>query len=342
MAKLTNRLSARGVATAKAGMHADGDGLYLVVSASGARRWVFIFFWQGKRTEMGLGSAGQDTGEVSLADARELAGKARQEVRDGINPVTARKAAKVADDAAPSTFGAFAETLVESIEGGFRNAKHRAQWRMTLSVERDEETKQFIDSGYCISLRAKRLDDIDTNDVLAVLDPIWTLKPETASRVRGRIERVLDAAKARGHRKGENPARWRGHLSVLLSARIKLKRGHHAAMPYASVPKFIEQLHTRPSSMAGLALEFAILGASRTGEVIGGLLTEVDRTAKAWTIPGERMKAGRDHRVPLTPRMLEILDTADKVREADNPYLSPAPVFAGHCRKWRCRCCSAE
>ena len=322
MAKLTNRLSTRTVDTAKPGLHADGNGLYLAVSPKGAKRWTLIFQWEKKRAEMSLGAVD----DISLAEARELAGDARRMVREGVNPIEARKP-KADAGAAPAldTFGAFAESLIESLEGGFRNEKHKAQWRMSLSVARDKETGELLVTGYCRKLRNKRLDEIGTDDVLAVLQPIWTAKAETASRLRGRIERVLDAAKARGLRSGENPARWRGHLNALLSKRQKLQRGHHAAMPYADVPAFVTRLHAERQAMAALALEWTILAAARTGETLGARLSEVDRKAKVWTVPAARMKAGREHRVPLTPRMLEILAVADKVREVGNDHLFPGP-----------------
>ncbi len=291
-------------------MHADGEGLYLVVTATGAKRWTFIFFWQGKRTEMGLGS----TGDASLADAREAVGRARRLVRDGINPIKARKAAKIEQEAAAYTFGTFAEEVVDSIESGFRNNIHRAQWRMSLSVQRGDDG-EWLDSGYCLALRDKPLDEIGTDEVLAVLQPIWSNLPETASRVRGRIERILDAARVRGLRSGENPARWKGHLAALLSKRQRLTRGHHRALPFAEVPDLAARLHAHPS-MAALALEWTILAAGRTTEALHARLPEVDRGGRVWVVPAERMKAGREHRAPLTKRMLEIINATAEAREA--------------------------
>lgn len=310
MAKLSNRLSARTVSTAKPGMHADGDGLYLIVTAAGARRWTFIFFWHGKRTEMGLGPLA----DVSLAEARAATATARRLIRDGVNPIEARKAAKVEEEAQEYTFGTFAEEVIDSIEGGFRNSTHRAQWRMSLSVQRGVKS-EWLDTGYCQSLRDKRLDAIGTDEVLAVLRPIWTKLPETASRVRGRVERVLDAARVRGLRGGENPARWKGHLAALLSKRQKLTRGHHKALPYEEVPALVARLRAQPS-MAAMALEWTILAASRTTEALHARLPEIDREARVWVIPPERMKAGREHRAPLTDRMLEIIDATADAREA--------------------------
>ena len=190
---------------------------------------------------------------------------------------------------------------------GFRNDKHTAQWASTLRTD-------------AASLADKGLDEITTEDVLAVLKPIWLTKNETASRVRGRIERVLDAAKARGLRTGENPARWRGHLANLLPKRQKLQRGHHAAMPYRDVPGFLNLLRVS-DGVSARALEFLILSASRSGEVLGAQWPEIDRDGKVWTVPGGRMKAGREHRVPLTNRMLKILDEMELIRSG--PFIFP-------------------
>jgi integrase len=288
------------------GKYADGDGLYLVVSKDGStlrRRWLLYFTWSGKRREMGLGSAR----DVSLAEARQMAEQARRQVREGVDPIKARDAV----DPTVPTFGDFADTLIQSIESGFRNEKHRYQWRQTLT-------------SYAAPIRGKRVDEITTQDVLACLTPIWQTKQETASRLRGRIERVLDAAKAQGLRSGENPARWRGHLANLLPKRQKLQRGHHPAMPFAEVPAFIARLRER-EAVSALALEFTILTAARTGEVFGATWGEIDLEARLWTVPAARMKAGRIHRVPLTDRCMEILDQVAKLRTdpAPSAYLFP-------------------
>jgi integrase len=201
------------------------------------------------------------------------------------------------------TFGAFADQLVPELAKGFRNDKHIAQWSSTLRT-------------YAAPLRSKPIAEITTDDVLAVLQPIWTTKSETASRVRGRIERVLDAARARGLREGENPARWRGHLDHLLPKRKRLTRGHHAALPFQQVPDFVAQLRQR-DAIAARALEFVILTAARSGEVLGARWSEIDRQARIWTVPGERMKAGVEHRVPLVDRALEILDEVEKLRRGE-------------------------
>src|SRR5215207_4880670 len=279
MARQTKRLSARLIATiTKQGRHAAGDGLYLIVDRNGAKRWLFLFRWGRKLKEMGLGGLSGD----SLAEARDAAAEARRVLASGRKPIEARRAAADAQQSA-TTFGAFADALVTELAHGFRNEKHVAQWKMTLTA-------------YAAPLRSKGLDEIGTDDVLGVLAPIWQTKSETASRLRGRIERVLDAARARGLRTGENPARWRGHLDKLLSKRRKLTRGHHAAVPYSDVPAFMADLRKR-EAVAALALEFLILTASRSGEVLGAGSEEVDAAGKVWIVPPERMKGGREHRV---------------------------------------------
>jgi integrase len=285
MVQKINRLSARGLpGITKPGRHADGGNLYLFISPNGGRRWTFLFRWRGKPTEIGLGSAR----DVTLARARELATAARARLAEGLDPRSVRNTA-----ADGKTFGDVADSLFESMESSWRNSKHRQQWQNTL---RDHAN----------ALRAVPVSEITTDDVLAVLQPIWSTKAETASRVRGRIERVLDAAKAKGLRSGENPARWRGHLDQLLPKRKRLARGHHAAMPYTDLAAFVARLRKR-EAMAALALEFAILTAARSGEVLGARREEFDMMAKVWTVPPERMKGGREHRVPLSDRALEIV-----------------------------------
>ncbi|HJW78232.1 MAG: tyrosine-type recombinase/integrase [Microvirga sp.] len=308
MARQVNRLSARTAATlSKPGRHSDGNGLYLVVDPSGAKRWLFLFRWDGKLKEMGLG--GLST--TPLIHARERALEARRVLAGGRNPIDARRAAEAARQSA-ATFGAFADELVKDLSHGFRNEKHKGQWVTTLAT-------------HAAALRDRPLDQISTNDVLGVLAPIWQTKHETAVRLRGRIERVLDAAKAKGLRTGENPARWRGHLDKLLSKRRKLARGHLAALPYPGVPEFVAKLRER-QAVAALALEFCIITASRSGEVFDARWDEIDRKAKVWTVPPERMKGGREHRVPLSERALEILDQVETIRTSD--YVFPGKLRA--------------
>jgi hypothetical protein len=283
------KLTARAAATSKPERYGDGAGLYLVVSGSGARKWVFRFTFAGKVTEMGLGSANG----VTLAQARDKASDARKIVAAGRNPIAARRLALRIQSGKP-TFGAIADALIAAKESEWRNDKHRAQWRMTLTE-------------YAWPLRSQPVDEVDTEAVLAVLKPIWLEKSETASRLRGRIEAVLDAAKAQGHRVGENPAAWRGHLSHLLPKRGKLTRGHHGAMDYRDVPAFIGQLRKR-DALAAMALEFCILTATRSGEALGARWSEIDVAAKVWTMPAVRMKAARAHRIPLSDRPLAILE----------------------------------
>ncbi len=244
---------------------------------------------------MGLGGLSA----VSLSRARELAGEARAEVAAGRNPIESRKAMRRVP-----TFGECADQLIESLRSEWRNAKHKAQWEMTLTE-------------YAKPLRSKPVDEISTEDVLRVLKPIWATKPETASRLRGRIERVLDAAKALGYRSGENPALWRGHLKNLLPRRQKLSRGHHAAMPYAEVPAFCSDLR-QLNSISAQALLFCVLTATRSGEVLGARWSEIDLAKKLWTVPAARMKASREHRVPLAGPCVDILERLRNARRTDD------------------------
>ncbi len=310
MARTLNRLKAKQVEALGPGRHADGGGLYLDRDDQGRSRWLFMWTRNGKRREMGLGPAGPNG--VSLASARSKASAARDTVLRGADPIDERKAA-AAGPARVWTFGDLADDFVAALSPQWRNEKHRAQWRMTLTK-------------YAAPLRALPVESVQTADVLAVLQPVWQLKPETASRLRGRIERVLDAAKARGLRGGENPARWRGHLDHLLPRRQKLTRGHHAAMPYEDVPEFTGQLRER-EAVAALALEFLILTAARSGEVLGARWSEIDLHSKVWTVPAERMKGGRLHRVPLTARAVSILEAAKPLSGGDDAAKSH--VFPG-------------
>lgn len=293
---MAGRLNARRVETlTEPGRHADGGGLYLFLSANGGRRWIFMFKRSGRRTEMGLGSAGPDG--VSLKDARLAAAEARRLLQTGVDPLEARRAAeREAEKAARvvPTFGQYADEYIAAHKGKFRNAKHVAQWEMTLG------------DSYCKPIRRKPIDAITTEDILRVLQPVWQRVPETASRLRGRLENVLAAATAAGLREGANPAQWRGHLQALLPARGRLTRGHHAALAYDALPGFVSALRAR-QGLAGVALEFTILCAARTSEALCARWEEIDLERGVWTIPGPRMKAGRVHRVPLSARAVELL-----------------------------------
>ncbi len=298
MTRQLNRLSARFVATVtEAGRYADGGNLYLAISPNGGRRWVFLYQFQGRQREAGLGSAprpGASSAEfVTLAEARTKRDEMLKHLKAGRDPIEARKATEAVKI---PTFGEFADDLVSSLEGGFRNEKHKYQWKQTLG------------DAYCKAIRSKRVDQITTEDVLAVLKPHWALKQETASRLRGRIEKTLDAAKARGliASPWENPARWRGHLENLLSRRQKLQRGHQPALSYEKVPAFIGRLRER-DAIAARALEFLILTATRSAETRDATWAEIDFETRVWTIEGGRTKTGRPHRVPLPDRALEIV-----------------------------------
>jgi hypothetical protein len=285
-----NLLTARTVDTVKqAGRYSDGNGLYLAVRPGGSKQWMFLYRRGGKLREMGLGSP---TKGVTLAMARNLRDEARTVMARGGDPLEARRQSEQAASGIP-TFGAHALALVERIEGGFSNPKHRQQWKNTLQT-------------YCAPIWNLPIDRVDTAGVLACLTPIWQTKPETASRVRGRIERVLNAAKAERLRAGENPAAWRGRLDATLPKPGKLTRGHDAALAYADLPAFMSDLRAR-SAVAALAVELAVLTATRTSEVLNAQWTEFDLDAGLWTIPAERMKARREHRVALSQRALEIV-----------------------------------
>ncbi|WP_227876549.1 tyrosine-type recombinase/integrase [Sphingomonas paucimobilis] len=279
------------------GMHADGSGLYLRVRPNGTRSWIFVAIVGGRRREMGLGVPM----DVSLAQARELATDVRRAFAQGRDPIAERATAKLKSvpaavsrgEGVSITFWAFADQLIEDIEEGFKNEKHRKQWRSTLKTHA---------KGLC----NRRLDEIVTDDIVAVLKPIWLKLPETASRVRGRIERVLDAAKVAGHRSGDNPARWKGHLELLLPRKPKKSKEHHAALAIKHVPRFMADLRGRPAT-AARALEFTILTAARSGETVGMKWKEIDFDERLWTVPADRMKAGEQHVVPLCEAAIAIL-----------------------------------
>jgi len=281
MGRGTNRLTVTALRSLKEpGFHADGAGLYVRVRETGGRSFVFVSTKGGKRRETIIGPVS----DITLAEARE----ARDRLRRG---EPADPQARVIP-----TFGEWAELWIAANESAWRNEVHRRQWRETFKT-------------HAASLKTLKFEEVDVDAVLKVLRPIWSSHNETASRIRGRIERVLDAAKAKKYivPPWENPARWRGNLEHLLPPRKKLAaRGHQAAMPYEQLPQFIVELRSRPA-LAARALEFCILTASRTGEVLGADWDEVDLSNREWTVPGIRMKMGKPHRVPLTRRAYEIL-----------------------------------
>lgn len=288
-------------AKTKRGLYADGDGLYLQVRGGGARSWIYRFQIAGKRRDMGLGPLDL----ISLAEARDKAFTARRQAYDGQDPIVAKRAAGVAlqlDQARALTFQDAAGKYIEAHRAGWKTKKHASQWTATLT------TYVYPTFG------ALPVAAIDVALVTKVLEPIWSAKPETAGRVRGRIESVLDWATARGYRVGENPARWRGHMDKLLPAQGKVRKvEHHAALPYAEIGAFTAKLQGFDNT-SGSALRFAILTAGRTGEVLGARWNEIDLAAKLWTIPAARMKSGKEHRVPLSPPAVDIVRKQEKTR----------------------------
>lgn len=295
MARHVERLTDRGVKNMKEpGYHTDGASLYLQVSPAQTKSWIFRYTRRGKTREMGLGSYLSH----SLKEARDSAKTQRQILDAGADPIEARDAGaakQVLAAALSVTFSKCAETYIAAHSASWRNPKHAAQWSKTIETYAKPTIGPLPVQG------------VDTALVVRVLEPIWTTKPETASRLRGRIERVLDWAKVRGHRSGENPARWRGHLDKLLPIMKRAGRvKHHPALPYGEIGEFMPKVRAEPGT-AARALEFTILNISRTGEVLGAKPAEFDLKKAIWTIPAARMKAGREHRVPLTSRSVELV-----------------------------------
>jgi integrase len=312
MAKLVGRLNAKQCEHVGPGLHPDGDGLYLQVKGNG-RSWIFRYYPAGK-TSRDIG--GGPFPLVGLAEARAWRDGMKKLRAQGIDPREHRLAeakTREAEAARKVMFNAYADTYIATHKAAWRNAVHRQQWQSTI----DAYVKPVFE-GVAIA-------DVDTVLVMKVLTLIWPAKPETASRVRGRIEVILDAAKTQGLRAGENPARWTGHLKFLLPSKKKVRKvRHHPALPYAQIPAFSAALRQRPG-LSARALELCILTASRSGEIIGMDWCELDLGAGAdyglWTIPPERMKAEREHRVPLVGRALEILKSFAGERTG--------PVFPG-------------
>ncbi|MGV3580090.1 tyrosine-type recombinase/integrase [Brevundimonas sp.] len=293
---LSNRLTVVGIKSLKPGLHADGNGLYVRVKSEPVKEpdakpkgrpasWVFIYQWQGKRREMGLGPYGP----LQLAEARTKAAEAAALVRAGVDPLSERNRPKTAG----ITFGEVANEFIATKGEGWRNPKHRQQWSNTLR----DYAGSLMDMPVCA---------ITMSDVLACLKPIWGKKPETASRVRGRIENVLSAAKARGYRSGENPAAWKDNLAHWLPPPKKLTRGHQRALDYQAAPEFMKSLRQR-SGVAAMALEFTVLNAVRTSETRKAVWSEIDWEGRVWNVPAERTKTKKLLRVALSNEALAIL-----------------------------------
>ena len=315
MARQINRLNARTVDSIKVvGRHSDGGGLYLVVaeaaraadSVAVTRRWAFLYRSGGKLREMGLGPAG--TGGVKLAAARDAAEACRALIRQGVDPIDARKAER---SRGGKTFREVAEALHAAQKDGWRSEKTRTQW--LASLER-----------HCTPIWTMNVADIEIADVVKVLKPIWTTKSETAGKVRSRIQAVLDAAKHKGMipEDRSNPAQWRGVLSFELSQRPTLQRGHFKSMPFSEVAAFVAALRARPAT-AARCLEFLILNASRSAEALGARWSEIDLSTKLWTIPGHRMKEAKPHVVPLSTRAINILTEMEMLRADSSPFVFP-------------------
>ncbi len=293
------------------GLHFVGGvaGLAMQIQTSGARSWVLRISIAGKRREMGLGGFP----DVTLADARRRARDEREKADRGVDPIDERRFAAIklrAEQAKAFTFKASALAYIEAHEPGWRNAKHAEQWRNTLA------------STYP-SIGQLQVRDVTLPHVLGVLEPIWKVRTETASRLRGRIESVLDWATVRGYRDGLNPARWKGHLDHLLPSPGKIKKtGHHAAVPVGEVGAFMKALRAM-EGIGARALEFVILTAARSGEVRGATWREIDLDAATWTVPGVRMKAGKEHRVPLSAASLALLRGLS--RSSGTDLVFPAP-----------------
>src|SRR6185437_2055535 len=315
MAAQINRLKTTHIKTKPSGMHADGGSLYLLVKADGKNRsWIFRYRDRitGKLRDMGLGAAW----DVGLAEARERASTLRRMLRDGLDPLAVKHAQKAearTQHEKRMAFGRCAELYIETHRSGWKNPKHTAQWDSTLRT-------------YCLPVWKTPVDAIDTALVMKCLDPIWTTKTETASRLRGRMESVLAWATVRGLRTGDNPAAWRNHLDQLLPARNKVQAvEHRAALPYADLAAFMVELRQR-DSVAARVLELQILTATRPGEAAGAQWAEFDLQGAVWTIPGDRMKAGKEHRIPLAPAVLKLLKALPHVDRNLFPGVKGKPI----------------
>ncbi len=310
MARKIERLSPLAVARAKAeGLYADGGNLYLQVAAGGARSWIFRFRRNGRTTPRDLGLGPAHT--VTLAEARTAAAENRKLLLEGVDPIEAKRekrAEKALEAASAVTFRDAADRYIAAHAAGWRNEKHGAQWTATLTAYAHP------------TLGALPVATIEVGHVLKVLEPIWSEKPETASRVRGRVESILDWATARGYRRGDNPARWRGHLENLLPRRDKVARvRHHPALRFLDIGAFMVALRAE-QGIAARALEFLVLTAARTSEVIGATWPEIDIDNAVWTVPADRIKAGREHRVPLSAPAMALLRRLYETRAGDHVF----------------------
>jgi len=304
MGKLTTKGVQKLVRESKPGMTNDGDGLYLKIGKGGGASWIYRFRWAGKLRDMGLGSFA----DTPLSEARDLASEQRKLVKQGIDPLAAREQ-KTEIEAGPITFTHCAARYIQSHRRSWRNAKHARQWVSTL--------KTYVRP----TIGHLPVEEVTTQDILKILTPIWTVKNETAKRVQGRIENILDFAAAHEYRDTVNPARWRGHLDKLLAKPSRVQKvNHHPAMPYEQVAAFMDFIQ-RYSSMSSKALQFLILTATRTSEVLKAEWHEVDLAKKTWRIPAERMKANREHRVPLSSQAMDLLQNIPRVK--GNKHIFP-------------------
>jgi integrase len=308
VSRAIHKLSDRFCRTAKPGRYHDGGGLVLVVTSPTARSWLYRWKVSGKRLEMGLGSFNA----VSLAEARRLAAEARADRAQGRDPKVARASRK----AGAISFGEAGDKLIETLAAGWRNPKHRRQWQQSLL-------------HHAAPLRPVPVSEITAEHVAITLRPIWLTKPSTAARLRGRIERVLHWATVQHFRSGPNPALLKGMLEHLLPKQPALYKRvrHHRAMPYADIPELLAELHGMPGVVAA-ALEFSILTCARTNETIAATWDEIDFDAEIWTVPAERMKTGRAHRVPLAPRAVDILRQRHETRVSQ--FVFPGWKRGGH------------
>ncbi len=303
MAK-TKKLNARRVETAAPGRYGDGNGLWLTVRGDGARSWSVRYTFRGRRREMGIGP----TSARSLADAREITREVKRQVLDGLDPIEVRRLER---SRIVPTFDECAEQFISLNSAAWSNEKHRQQWENTLATYARPVIGRIP------------VDQIETPDILRILEPVWTVKPETAVRVRGRIERVLAWAATRGLRARENPAAWKNHLDAILPPRSKVRAvRHHRALPWEQVPVFTQRLRQQ-DGIGPRALEFLILTAARSGEVRGATWAEINLDSRTWTVPADRMKSRREHRVPLSTEAVELLESLPRFTGEDPVFPSP-------------------